>query len=300
MAPLKAKGVRRWLAKALKNNYYDDLEFDFQDHILKHTGITKLLTSTKEGPFFFLPDDRVMGRVLATDGVWEEEETRIFKSIVKPGDLCIDVGANIGWYTVVLSRLVDPEGIVLAFEPEPRNYRLLQENLSLNGIDRGARCLQLALLDSERPLELLLSDYNLGDHHVHLEGASPAREQNRRAIQITAARLDTVLDQQGLSDKPICLLKIDTQGAEVGVLRGAKDALLRTRYLFVEYSPSEIRNRGFTTEEFVDLISGAFESFGRVQELKGQPSDFLPIAQLRSDLQRPLNQFGYADYVFRK
>src|SRR5205823_7493131 len=65
-------------------------------------------------------------------GVWESRQTRAVKRIVRPGDVCFDVGANIGWYTLLLSQLASPGGQVHAFEPDARAYHQLEENARLN------------------------------------------------------------------------------------------------------------------------------------------------------------------------
>jgi FkbM family methyltransferase len=78
--------------------------------------------------------DDLIGRVLAISGVWEPTVTAAFRRAVAPGDVCLDIGAHIGYYALLAGRLAGPTGHVYAFEPHPRTYRQLVRNLELNGL----------------------------------------------------------------------------------------------------------------------------------------------------------------------
>ena len=67
------------------------------------------------------------------DGVNEKYETELFKKMVQDGMVVVDIGANIGYYTLIAAKLVGNKGIVYAFEPEPSNYELLCQNIAING-----------------------------------------------------------------------------------------------------------------------------------------------------------------------
>jgi FkbM family methyltransferase len=79
--------------------------------------------------------DDLIGRVLAISGVWEPNVTAAFRRALAPGDVCLDVGAHIGYYTLLAARLVGPQGHVYAFEPSPASYGVLRENIELNGLE---------------------------------------------------------------------------------------------------------------------------------------------------------------------
>ena len=65
-------------------------------------------------------------------GMWEPRQTRAVSRLVKRSDICLDIGANIGWYTMLLSKLVGDTGAVHAFEPDPRAFFMLSDNVTLN------------------------------------------------------------------------------------------------------------------------------------------------------------------------
>src|SRR4029450_8092682 len=81
--------------------------------------------------------DDLIGRVLAIAGVWEPNVTAAFRRTLAPGDVCLDIGAHIGYYTLLAARLVGPEGHVHAFEPAPASFRRLRANRQLNRLHNG-------------------------------------------------------------------------------------------------------------------------------------------------------------------
>src|SRR4249919_1281797 len=74
-----------------------------------------------------------VGSVVAVSGVWEPNITAVVRQVVSPGDVCIDVGAHVGYYTLLMSRLVEEHGHVFAFEPSPPRFLELTSNLVRNG-----------------------------------------------------------------------------------------------------------------------------------------------------------------------
>lgn len=99
---------------------------------------------TVAGQLLVDPSDRVIGRALRRDGVWELAETRFLLATLLPGQTFVDVGAHLGYFSVLAARRVGPTGSVIAVEPEPRNLRLLRQNLARNG------CTNAAVLDRPR------------------------------------------------------------------------------------------------------------------------------------------------------
>ncbi len=77
--------------------------------------------------------DTTISQELILSGKWEDYETELFKKNIKPGVTVVDIGAHIGYYTVIAAQLVGDKGKVYAFEPDPRNFKLLQRNVEANG-----------------------------------------------------------------------------------------------------------------------------------------------------------------------
>src|SRR5438094_750470 len=109
---------------------------------------------------------------------------RFIESLVHPGDVAVDVGANIGYHTLIFARAVGERGRVFAYEPDPDNFRLLRRNVELNGY-RNVRPFQAAVSDRSGTLTLYLSRDNPADHRAYL----PADEA-RDGIAIDSYRLD--------------------------------------------------------------------------------------------------------------
>src|SRR5689334_2171068 len=114
------------------------------DLMLNETHVRKLVAESSDGTFAFDVRDMIVGWHVGLRGNWERAETEFLKRLVHEGDRVIDAGANLGWFTVVLAKLVGTGGEVFAFEPEPRNYSLLCENVRMNAVEKQARLFQLA------------------------------------------------------------------------------------------------------------------------------------------------------------
>lgn len=261
-------------------------------------------TVTLEGSFFCDVRDTIVGAVIASDRTWEYAETEWVKSIVRPGDTVIDAGANLGWYTVVMARLVGDTGGVLAFEPEPRNFHLLAKNVAWNGFADRCSLFKLALWEREATHKFELSPTNHGDHRVRIRSTGLDEredlydEQARTEITVQSKPLDAVTSRALVENSPIRLWKMDTQGSEVSILRGAKRTLERTQYLLTEYWPYALARMGHNADDFVCCVQETFAEFGRFT--KGDLI-FQPIDRLKEDLSKPSNTpCGESMYVFRK
>jgi len=162
-------------------------------------------------PLFLNPTDPVITGSILKEGIWEASDTHWFVKAVRPGDVVIDAGANIGYYTVLASKLVGPTGRVYAFEPDPTAFEILQRNVRLNGADNVV-AEQKALSNANTTLELFIASDNKGDDRIY----QPEGE-HRPSIKVPAVRVDDYL--KGKVDH-VDLVKIDTQGAEAVIHRG--------------------------------------------------------------------------------
>lgn len=145
---------------------------------------------------------------------WEPLETQLFIRLLSERPRVLDIGANVGWFTSIGAKLAGPEGRFYAFEPHPDNFAALINNVSAHRLFNVVP-LRIALGKKDGEGQLFLSEENPGDHRSH-----PV--QDRRAIPIQIARLDTVLTA---TDFIPDLIKIDVQGAESAVFEGARNVL---------------------------------------------------------------------------
>lgn len=166
-----------------------------------------------------------------------------------PG-LFVDVGANIGWYSLQAARCANVQRVV-AIEPDVGNHQLLQTNIARNRMD--ARIDAVACAAGAHAGLARLHRYkasNLGRHslladHGHGGGWVPVQS------------VDSLLDALGLGDAPIAAIKMDVEGYEPMVLAGASTALARTRALLVELSPGLAGGDGIDPAAMLDSIAGA-------------------------------------------
>ncbi|MCX4246891.1 FkbM family methyltransferase [Paraliomyxa miuraensis] len=183
------------------------------------------------------PNDTIVSRVIRRDGIWEPLETRLFTQTVRPGDVVVDVGANIGYYTLLAARLVGETGHVYAFEPEPEAFALLERNVALNGYD-NVTLVDKALGREAGRLQLYLAKNNRGDHRIY----DPTGR--RSSIDVDVIALDAYLDERGI--ERVNLLKVDTQGAECSILDGARRTIASHPELGIvmEFTPHSLAQLG--------------------------------------------------------
>ncbi len=194
------------------------------------------LHTARHGDLFHFADDSVIGASLARYGEWAEQELHLLHQLVRPGDTVIDAGANVGCHTLALARFVGSEGRVIAIEAQPAMFDLLATNVTLNGAT-WARCV-FALADQASgatsfALDLAAPEGNYG-------AVSFADGQRRHAVGACLPVAILALDDLGL--ERCALLKIDVEGMELDVLRGAERLLLECApHLYFEQATD--RNR---------------------------------------------------------
>ncbi len=181
-------------------------------------------------------DPWISGEILRTGG-FEPLETAILTGLVGPGDVVVDVGANIGWHTLALARAVGPGGRVYAFEPASDTFALLQKNVEANGLENVVTLFHAAVSDRSGNLKLHRSENNPGDHRV---AADPAEMRDVETVRSVA--LDDVLAEVS----GVALIKIDIQGHEPAAIRGMSRLLARSprAVLFTEFWPYGLSRGG--------------------------------------------------------
>jgi FkbM family methyltransferase len=282
-------------------------ESDIAALIAERTCVSKLYAETDHGTFAFKAADRIIGWSIAALGAWEARQTSILLGLISEGDVVVDVGANIGWYSVQFARAAGESGQVISFEPEPANFALLEENLALNNMSDRVEALNLAAADKEGTLDFELSPTNFGDHRVRFEqplnhpaGPEYYEESSRPVISVRSTRLDETLSAYGISPgRRIRLIKLDCQGAEAAIIAGARKTLAETEYLATEYWPYGIRRSGHDPREFLETIAATFDSFVELQANEGPPV-FQPTTSLVANAAELPEGDGYLFYLFKK
>src|SRR3954451_787057 len=182
------------------------------------------------------PNDSLL---LSVNGVYEETEARLFEQSIRPGDVVIDVGGHIGYYTLLAARAVGPTGHVFAFEPERGNFALLAENVAANGYADRVSAVNKAVMAQSGELRIFVSPDNAGDHHVYA-----VVDDDRPSYAIEGVALDAYF--AGRPDRTVDVVKMDVQGAEPSALAGMRAVLDRSDdvLLFTELAPPSLRDAG--------------------------------------------------------
>ncbi len=175
-------------------------------------------------------------------------EYSVYTSMIKPGMTVLDIGANIGFLTLLFSRLAGGTGKVIAIEPDPDNFRLLQKNVAVNGL-ANVNCENMAAAKEYGTIKLFRSEEHRGDHRVFDSG------DGRSFIEVRAATVDSLTGPGGKAD----FIKMDIQGAEIQALEGMQRTLRNSpgARILCEFSPSLLRKSGSRPEallyRFLDL-----------------------------------------------
>jgi FkbM family methyltransferase len=162
--------------------------------------------------------DRYIDRTIAIEGVFEPDTTRLIGDMVKPGMHVLDVGANVGYYTLLLARAVGPTGRVWAFEPTPTFIRDLRWHVDHNGFRDRVVLLPFGLSDRNASTLISIDDVSATLHWAG-DGPAPAQEL------IELRPLDECVVELGLSR--IDFIKVDVDGHEPQLLEGARETLRR-------------------------------------------------------------------------
>ncbi|MGI8684827.1 MAG: FkbM family methyltransferase [Acidimicrobiales bacterium] len=193
-----------------------------------------LRVETDVGVLLFQAHDQLMAPLIAEQGGrWEVEESDQLRAFLKPGMTFVDVGAHVGYMTLLGARAVGPSGRVIAVEASPANVELLRANVAANGAT-NVEIVSAAASDRTGTVTLSLSPWNTGDNRAYLV---PEMER----IEVPAVRLDDVVP----ADAHVDVVKLDTQGTDHRAVRGMEATLARCRpVLLAEFWPPTITELG--------------------------------------------------------
>jgi FkbM family methyltransferase len=198
---------------------------------------------------FLRTADRGFAGHVMLDGYWEIWLTQFLARMVQIGMTVIDVGANFGYYTLLMGDAVGPTGRVVAIEPNPEAVSLLRETVSLNGYASRTTIVAQALSDQEGSALLFCPDGEpknalLVPHRNYPGG---------QTVEISTLTLDSIAEKTGKID----LIKIDAEGAEVAIARGMQELIRRDKPMLVlEFNAARYPN----PEEFLDSLVNSYAS----------------------------------------
>lgn len=197
--------------------------------------------------------DSVLSRLIY-DG-FEKEETDYLTKILKKGDVFVDIGANIGLFSLIASKIVGDEGLILSFEPAPLTFSRLKENITLNNF-KNVDIRNIGLSNSKGELTFYVSN----NGYDAWNSFAPSQDKKlESSIQVPVSTLDIELKE--IDKTKIKLVKIDVEGWEKFVLYGGKDFLENySPIVMVEFTEENTFNAGYPVYDIYDIM----QDFGYV------------------------------------
>jgi FkbM family methyltransferase len=176
-------------------------------------------------------------------GDHERTETELIRSYLSEGSVFIDIGANIGWYTIQTARWVGRAGNVFSFEPRPSTFEHLTKSIKINGLD-NITAYKIALSDEKGTAMLMTPEGHKNPGSSYLG--------NGDGIPVSLAKLDDIIPPL----KRLDLIKMDVEGWEPNVIKGAKQTIRKFKpTILSEISPWMLRERsGISDREYISLI----------------------------------------------
>lgn len=195
------------------------------------------------------------GLMLLSTGTYESERlmTTLFTELVAENMIVVDIGAYVGFYTLLAAKAVGDKGRVFCFEPELSNYTLLLKNIEENGYNNVVP-VQKAVTNVTGPIKLFLTK-DQGSHSIG--NYDPCQ----KTIVVDSITLDEFFSRRDCS---IHVMKIDVEGAEMAVLQGMANIISKNRQLkiFTEFNAEALKRAGFSpTEYFKMLVNYGFEVY---------------------------------------
>lgn len=191
-----------------------------------------------------------VGRLMKLHGNYEVAETNFLHRVVKPEDTCFDVGGNVGFFALLFAKLA-PKGKVHCFEPITLNTRLIEASAELNSLDNIV-VNNVAVGARNGEIEFVISEDSAYSSMIDT-GRSPKKSVR----QVPLLTLDKYATEHGVERMDI--LKIDVEGAEADVIRGAHSLLSnpsrRPRYIMIELDDKNLNAFGETVTSIVNMIS---------------------------------------------
>ncbi|MEV6313874.1 FkbM family methyltransferase [Streptomyces sp. NPDC051776] len=230
------------------------------------------------GATFAVDTRDLIQRYLYLFGVWEPHMTHWLRHRLRPGDTFVDVGANIGYFSLLASTLVGDGGRVVAIEASPSFHDRLLVNARLNA-RANIRTVNTAVSDRQQPLTFVLaSSTNMGANSV-----VPYEGPAESTFEIEARTLPDLLTAAEIADARV--IKVDVEGAEGGVVRGLEPMLDRLRpdaEITVEVTPDRMAQLGDSVDELMETMRAhGFHAYRLA-------NDYSPESYVAAQLRPPL------------
>ncbi len=198
-----------------------------------------------------------LGQYVYLNGVYEPPTAAVFAALIKPGDCVLDVGANVGFFSLLCARLTGSDGRVIAFEPIPSVRANLMTNIALNDF-RHVWVIPKAVSDRAATLTI----YEGPDGHKGISSLRPL-ESSSNKLTIEAIALDDI----AADFSKVACIKIDVEGAEMLALLGMEKLVARDRpYFIIEFTDAYLKSFGHTVSQMAEWLQARGYQLYRIEE----------------------------------
>ena len=191
------------------------------------------------------------GLALSIFKVYEPAQTKIVKQYVREGDVVIDIGAHVGYYTLLMAQLVGKKGKVFSFEPDPLNFQLLKKSVEINRFD-NVILVQKAVSNTTEKIKLFVGNNDRAINRIYDAKLGDAKE----SIEVESITLDEYFQDNSES---LNFIKIDSEGSEAKIVNGMQRLLSENRKLVMmtEFFPFLIQKSGNDPNQHLKLLEKA-------------------------------------------
>jgi len=203
------------------------------------------------GLYLYIYPKNETSRAIFLTGCYEPNEFLWLESVLKPGNTFVDVGANMGLYTLFAAAMLGPRGVVLAIEPSSRDFARLEAHVRLNNLTT-AHLFRVAASDRRGEADLLVATEEKTGHNT-LGAFAYASVVLQGREQVPLERLDDIVQKVGL--QRVDVIKMDVEGAEYSALQGAVGTLARFHpIILMELSDRTLAQQGGSSSQVWDLL----------------------------------------------
>ena len=223
-----------------------------------------------------------MCRAIAVSGLYEPRVMLAMQAALPKGGTFIDVGANMGVLTLFGAHCVGATGSVHAFEPSPRDFKRLCDNIALNDIERVVTANESALGDKPGAVRFHIADQRRSGLNT-LAQMFAYNAEDIAVIKIPVVTLDQYVTEKKIGR--VDLIKLDIEGAELSALKGAREVLARLRPdLILEVLPNTLLAFGDSVDALEDFLKSFCYSFFDLREEGLTPEPINDLAGLKSGM----------------
>src|SRR5262249_34723232 len=257
---VQGKSLPEIRSKVLVSDRLKNLHFPRPNTV--YLGDHKALTRTIFGHKMYLDTrDIILAPHLVLDGYWELPTTKVLLANLKAGMSVVEIGANIGYYSVLISSTIGETGKLFAFEPNPEIYKILQDNIEINGYYKRTTLENKAVIDDIEEIAFHISTRDLSTSSIanfsqlnlQTDELKHLYTQEQRILKVNTTSLDRYFDDFGIK---IDLIKMDAEGSEPRIFDGMKNIIKNNPNLVIicESNPPVISASSQEPKKFLEQI----------------------------------------------